>query len=95
MVHSRGTDVERDASTTLFVGNLPYSYKENDVLDLFEKYGKINSAFVPIDRDTGRNKGFSFVNFDQRLDAEEAKDKFTDYELEGRRLRIDWDVGRK
>lgn len=48
---------------------------------------------MPLDRYTGRHKGFAFVSFEQRVDAEDAMQKYHGYELEGRTLRCDWDVG--
>lgn len=62
--------------------------------DLFEKCGRIKSVAVPQDRITGRNKGFAFLSFEERSAAQEAKEKFEGYPVDGRRLRIDWDVGR-
>ncbi|KAJ3304765.1 hypothetical protein HDV03_002306 [Kappamyces sp. JEL0829] len=62
---------------------------------MFDKCGKIGSVSIPIDRYTQRNKGFAFVTFEERADAEEAKAKFEGVAVEGRKLRIDWDVGRE
>jgi len=42
---------------------------------------------------TGKNKGFAFVEFEERRDAEDAFDKFDGFSVEGRRLKLDWDVG--
>lgn len=90
----------------MFVGNLPYGFEERDVVGLFERFGRLRQVYVPIDRFTRRNKGYSywfhcqylcfsfaFVSFEQRLDAEDAFFKYNGYLLEGRKLRIDWDVG--
>ena len=69
---------------------------------MFEKCGRLASVSDPIDRYTGRNKGlplcltirFAFLAFEERRDAEDAKEKYDSYPVDGRRLRIDWDVGR-
>ena len=77
----------------MFVGNIPYSFIERDVYELFERYGRLRKVTVPIDRFTRRNRGYAFVEFEDKRDAEDAFHKFNDYQIEGRRLRCDWDVG--
>jgi RNA recognition motif-containing protein len=90
----RGTEEDRLRTTSLFVGNIPYSFEERDVINIFERFGKLRSVSVPIDRYTRRNRGFAFVDFEVRQDAEDAYNKYNGYEMEGRRLRMDWDIGR-
>lgn len=90
----RGSEEERMRSCSIFVGNLPYSFEERDVVNLFERFGRLGTVSVPMDRYTRRNRGFSFVEFEQRADAEDAFNKYNGYEIEGRRLRLDWDIGR-
>jgi len=89
----RGSERERRTSTTLFVGNLPYMFRERDVAEVFERYGRIRNVTVGINRRTGQSKGYAFVEFEDRRDAEDAFDKFDGYVIEGRRLRLDWDIG--
>ena len=89
----RGTEEERASTTSLYVGNLPYNFGEKDVSELVERYGKLKSIKVPQDRYTGRNKGFAFVEFEDRLDAEDALSKLHDFTVDGRRIKLDWDVG--
>ncbi|KAI8141319.1 hypothetical protein BJV82DRAFT_620111 [Fennellomyces sp. T-0311] len=89
----RGSEKDRKDSTTLFVGNLPYSFREWDVASMFERYGRLVKVTVPIDAVTSKNKGFSFVEFEDRRDAEDAYDKFHGFSVEGRRLKLDWDIG--
>ncbi|KAG0191208.1 hypothetical protein DFQ28_000755 [Apophysomyces sp. BC1034] len=89
----RGSDEDRKISTTLFVGNLPYAFRERDVASMFERYGRLNKVTVPMDSVTSKNKGFSFVEFEDRRDAEDAFDKFQGFSVEGRRLKLDWDIG--
>ena len=88
-----GNEEERKKSTTLWVGNLPYNFKDEDVLDLFERFGAIVKVTVPIDRYTTKNKGFAFVQFESRRDAEDAYDHYYGTTIEGRRVRVYWDVG--
>ncbi|CAG8590765.1 5928_t:CDS:2 [Paraglomus occultum] len=85
--------IERRDSTTLYVGNLPYNFREQDVADMFERYGRLRKVTVQIDHYTGRNKGFAFVEFEDRRDAEDAFDKYNGFTVEGRRLKLDWDIG--
>ncbi|KAI9103320.1 hypothetical protein DFS34DRAFT_363582 [Phlyctochytrium arcticum] len=89
----KGNDEQRETTSCLYVGNLPYSFREEDVRDLFDRYGKLTSVSVPHDRFTGRNKGFAFVAYEDRRDADDAKNKYDGFTVEGRRLKIDWDIG--
>ncbi|CAG8697633.1 1369_t:CDS:2 [Ambispora leptoticha] len=89
----RGSDKDRRDSTTLYVGNLPYAFREQDVADMFERYGRLRKVTVQLDHYTGRNKGFAFVEFEDRRDAEDAYDKYNGFSVEGRRLKLDWDIG--
>ena len=79
---------------SIFVGNIPYSFEERDVVNLFERFGRLRQVSVPMDRYTRRNRGFAFVEFEQRPDAEDAFNKYNGYDMEGRKLRLDWDIGR-
>lgn len=56
----------------LYVGNLPHSYSEEDLKQLFSKYASVISAKLIIDRDSGRSKGFGFVEFENGDEADEA-----------------------
>lgn len=89
----RGTEEDRLASKTLFVGSLPYNFVYENVVQLFEPCGRLAKVTVPIDRITGRNKGFAFVEFEDRKDAEKAQAKFNGFQIEDRRLKVDWDIG--
>lgn len=53
----RGTEEERQRSTIIFVGNLPYDYREQDVATMFDRYGKLVKITIPIDSLTMKNKG--------------------------------------
>ncbi|KAI8349452.1 hypothetical protein EDC96DRAFT_307521 [Choanephora cucurbitarum] len=86
----RGTEQERKSTTTIYAGNLPYDFIERDVASMFERYGRLKSITVPMDNMTNKNKGFAFVEFEERRDAEDAYEKFDGFSVEGRRLRLDW-----
>jgi len=58
-----------------------------------DRYGKVKNVTIGINRRTGRSRGYAFVEFDTRRDAEDAYDHFQGYILDGRRLRLDWDIG--
>ena len=56
----------------LYVGNLAYSVRDQDLQDAFSQYGAVNSAKVMMDRDTGRSKGFGFVEMGSDAEAQAA-----------------------
>ena len=56
----------------LYVGGLPYQTNENDLINLFEQIGTVTSATVIIDRETGRSKGFGFVDMSTTEDGQRA-----------------------
>eukprot|EP01089_Gocevia_fonbrunei_P013665 TRINITY_DN354_c0_g1_i1.p1 TRINITY_DN354_c0_g1~~TRINITY_DN354_c0_g1_i1.p1 ORF type:complete len:299 (+),score=59.38 TRINITY_DN354_c0_g1_i1:136-1032(+) len=92
-LHRYGSERDRRDSTTLFVGNLPHHYKEKDLLDIFDRYGRIKKITIGMNKRTGQSGGYAFVEFCDRRDAEDVFEKFSTYVLEGRRLRLDWDIG--
>ena len=58
--------------TKLYVGNLPYSFNDGDMEREFSAYGSVNSAKVMMDRDSGRSKGFGFVEMSSDAEANAA-----------------------
>mmetsp|Transcript_47921 Transcript_47921/g.70936 ORF Transcript_47921/g.70936 Transcript_47921/m.70936 type:complete len:399 (+) Transcript_47921:117-1313(+) len=75
------------AGTKLYVGNLSFDTEEQTVRDMFEEYGEITDYFMPMDRDTGRPRGFAFVTMAPE-NAERAAMETDGYELDGRILRV-------
>ena len=75
-------------SMKLYVGNLSYSVTNQSLEDMFAEYGSVRSAQVIMDRDTGRSKGFGFVEMSDDNAAREAIKNLSDKELEGRRLTV-------
>jgi len=69
----------------LYVGNLPFTTNENELRDLFAKHGTVVSVNVITDRDTGRPRGFAFVEMENHTAAISALDG---YEMDGRALRV-------
>ena len=72
----------------LFVGNLPFSATESALSQLFSEAGKVDSCKIITDRDTGRSKGFCFIEMSSDSEAATAISKFNSYELEGRALTV-------
>jgi len=71
----------------MYVGNLPYSSSEDDVRDLFSQYGDVGDVNVVEDRETGRSRGFGFVEMDQ-AQAEEAMSNLDGTQFGGRTLKV-------
>ena len=75
------------ANTKLFVGNIPYSTTEQDLKSLFERSGgKVESVRVITDFDTGRSKGYAFVEMASGDEAERAIKDLNNYNLNGRSI---------
>jgi RNA recognition motif-containing protein len=72
----------------LYVGNLSYDISDSDLQKLFETYGSVQSAQVIMDRDTGRSKGFGFVEMDNATEAQAAIDALNNQEINGRALTV-------
>jgi cold-inducible RNA-binding protein len=72
----------------LYVGNLPFSVTEQVLVDTFSQVGTVQSAKIITDRDTGRSKGFGFVEMANDNEAKEAITKFNGAECEGRTLTV-------
>ena len=93
-VGKRPLDTEAGKVCSLFVGNLPYDANEDSLRDVFGKYGEITNLTLPINRETGRSRGFGFVTFSDPMDAKEAHEKLTGHTINGRALRLDYDAGK-
>ncbi|MCW5822256.1 MAG: RNA-binding protein [Cyanobacteria bacterium TGS_CYA1] len=72
----------------LFVGNLPFSVSEQRLQELFERAGAVTSVAIPVDRETGRKRGFAFVEMDTQAAAEEAVKILNGTDLEGRQIAV-------
>jgi cold-inducible RNA-binding protein len=76
-------------SAKLFVGNLSFETTSDEIRDLFSEVGPVESCQVITDRDTGRSKGFGFVEMNSKAEANTAKEKFDGQDLHGRALKVD------
>ncbi len=72
----------------LYVGNLPYGIADGDLQRLFEPHGTVQSAQVIMDRDTGRSKGFGFVEMGSDQEAQAAITAMNGQQIEGRSLTV-------
>ena len=73
--------------TKIYVGNLPFSATESEVRDLFAQHGTVESVALPTDRETGRPRGFGFVEMPQ-ADAQRAMQALNGFNMGGRPLRV-------
>lgn len=84
----RQCDEERKLSKKLYVGNLPFSSSEDDLRRLFERHGSVDSINVITDRETGRPRGFAFVEMGEESAAKDAIRALDDSEFGGRNIRV-------
>jgi len=75
-------------ASKLFVGNLNFKTTREDLETLFSQAGEIKEVFIPTERETGRARGFAFVEFVDEAAAKAAIERFNGYELGGRQLRV-------
>ncbi|MBZ0188708.1 MAG: RNA-binding protein [Candidatus Obscuribacterales bacterium] len=73
-------------NTRLYVGNLPFTVDETYVETLFSQTGEVKSVAMPIDRETGRKRGFAFVEMENSKQAEAAIEQFNGNTVEGRQI---------
>ncbi len=74
-------------SKRIYVGNLPFTSSEEDIRALFSVHGEVMNVFLPSDRDTGRPRGFAFVEM-ENADADKAIQALDGREFGGRSLRV-------
>ena len=72
----------------LYVGNLPFSATDESLMEMFAQVGQVQSARVITDRDTGRSKGFAFVEMSSEEEASQAITRFNGSDYEGRSLTV-------
>jgi RNA recognition motif-containing protein len=73
-------------SVKLYVGNLPFTITDQELESLFSQAGQVQSTNIITDRDTGRSRGFGFVEMESRESAEAAIQQLNGYEIEGRAI---------
>ncbi|MBV5291409.1 MAG: RNA-binding protein [Curvibacter lanceolatus] len=72
----------------LYVGNLPYQVRDNDLEQAFSEFGTVTSAKVMMERDTGRSKGFGFVEMGSDAEAQAAINGMNEQSLGGRSITV-------
>ena len=73
-------------STKLYVGNLPWDFSNEKLMDTFKSHGNVISAKVVIDRESGRSRGFGFVEMENDSDSNSAIKALNGTEINGRKL---------
>jgi RNA recognition motif-containing protein len=79
----------------IFVGNLNYSITEDDLKEIFEEYGELNSVKLITDKFTGRSKGFGFVEMPDADEAKKAIEELNGAEVEGRSMVVNESIEKK
>ncbi len=72
----------------IYVGNLSYSIKEDGLREIFEDFGEVSSAKIISDRESGRSKGFGFVEMSNDTEANSAIESLNGKEIEGRSINV-------
>jgi cold-inducible RNA-binding protein len=75
-------------ATNIYVGNLTFNTNSADLENLFAAHGSVSKAQVVTDRDTGRSRGFGFVEMDSADDAQKAIDALNGKDIDGRQLTV-------
>ena len=83
-----GSRREEIMGTRLFVGNLPFGVTEDELREVFAKHGAVNDCHIVMDRESGRSKGFGFVEMTSNDDATKAIAATNDTDLGGRQLKV-------
>jgi RNA recognition motif-containing protein len=73
---------------SIYVGNIPFSASQDDLYDMFQAYGQVSSVKVVADRETGRPRGFAFVEMEDDGEAMDAISALDGSEMGGRNLRV-------
>ena len=75
-------------SVKLYVGNLAFNTTEQDLQEQFSQYGQVSAASIVTDRDSGRSRGFAFVELDSKESAQAAIQALNGKEIDGRALTV-------
>lgn len=79
----------------IFVGSLPFKLEETELREIFEEYGEVSSVKIITDRETGRSKGFGFVEMADDAQAQKAIDELNGSEVSGRQIVVNKSEERK
>ena len=84
----KGRPPNIEGMMSLKVDNLSYRITPEDLKPLFERYGEVGDIYIPRDRFTKESRGFAFVRFHDKRDADDAMDRMDGYMLDGREMRV-------
>lgn len=73
---------------SIFVGNLSYEVTQEDIVDVFAEYGKVQRVHIPTDRETGQKRGFAFVELETKVQEAAAISALDGAEWMGRDLKV-------
>lgn len=73
---------------SIYVGNIPYSVAEEDISEVFSEYGSVKRVYLPTDRESGRMRGFGFVEMASESEEEKAIEALNGADWMGRELRV-------
>ena len=73
---------------SIYVGNIPYEVSKEDLSNVFAEYGTVTRVYLPLDRETGRARGFGFVEMESETEEETAIESLDGAEWMGRELRV-------
>ena len=73
---------------SIFVGNLSYDISQDDLTDVFKEYGNVQRVHIPVDRETGRKRGFAFVEMEIKADETKAIAALDGAEWMGRSIKV-------
>ena len=73
---------------TIYIGNLSFQAEQEHLVDLFNEYGEVKNCSLPLDRETGRKRGFAFVEMASDEEEQKAIDDLQDVEWMGRMIRV-------
>ncbi len=79
---------------TVFIGNLPFSTQKSELQEAFEKFGSITEIHIPVDRQTGKSRGFAFVTFETEEASQEALN-MNGQDMNGRTIKVHMAHGKK
>lgn len=72
----------------IYAGNLPYGISDKDLEDMFSEFGAVKGSKIIIDRETGRSKGFGFVEMENETEGQEAITQLNGKDIEGRNIKV-------
>ena len=72
----------------LYVGNLPYDADQDELKNVFSEFGEVGEIVIPTDRETGRGRGFAFVDMESNEEAQAAIEGLAGSQMSGRAIRV-------